>query len=248
MDNTRYVALTNQVSLWNKLDMISNNIANMNTTGYKREEPVFSEYLSKANNSTNNTLNNTHFVQNLGTFRDISEGTFIPTGNDLDIAIHGDAFFSVRTDEGERYTKKGAFTINNENQITTNDGFVLLSNSNEPITIDPDETEITVTKDGSILQGTQNIGKIKLVEFSDMKELSKTHSGLYKSQSHNPTKEATNSSLEQGMIEKSNVNSIVEMTKLIEVQRAYERAQNVIDIEHERQSDAIQTLSAKASV
>jgi len=247
MDNTKYIALTNQMSLWNKLDMISNNIANMNTSGFKREEPVFSEYLSKSNNDTNESVNNTHFVQNLGTFRDFSEGAFVPTGNDLDVAIHGDAFFSIRTEEGERYSKKGQFTINNENQITTNDGYILLSESNEPIAIDPNEKELTITKDGAIFQGEQNIGKIKLVEFSDIKELSKTHSGLYKTQSSNPARVAENSSLEQGMIEKSNVNPIVEMTKMIEVQRAYERAQRVIEIEHQRQTDAIQSLSQKAT-
>lgn len=248
MDNTRYIALTNQMALWNKLDMISNNIANMNTTGYKREEPVFAEYLTKSNNNDEETVNKTRFVQSLGTYRDFSEGAFIHTGNDLDVAIHGDAFFSVQTPEGERYTKKGAFTINNENQITTNDGFLLLAENGEAISIDPNETEITITKDGSILQGKQDIGKIKLVEFSDINQLEKTHSGLYKTQSNNQTEIAENSSLEQGMLEKSNVNPIIEMTKMIDVQRAYERAQRVIEIEHERQSDAIQSLSAKASV
>ena len=109
MDNTKYVALSRQMGLWKQMDIVSNNMANMNTSGYKQDEAVFSSYIVKTQNAAGFGKVPVFFTQDYGVFKDFQEGIFQETGNQLDVAIQGEGFFAIETPRGELYTRKGQF-------------------------------------------------------------------------------------------------------------------------------------------
>ena len=152
MENTLYIALSKQTALWRQLDMIANNLANVNTTGYKKASSHFTEYLSETKSDEALLSDRLSFVHDSGTVRDFSEGVFSPTGNPFDLALHGSAFFVVETNEGIRYTRNGQFKINDEGMLVTGNNDPVLDERNNPVFIAPQETEFNVTKDGVILK------------------------------------------------------------------------------------------------
>ena len=246
MENTLYIALSKQTALWRQLDMIANNLANVNTTGYKKASSHFTEYLSETKSDEALLSDRLSFVHDSGTVRDFSEGVFSPTGTPFDLALHGSAFFVVETNEGIRYTRNGQFKINDEGMLVTGNNDPVLDERNNPVFIAPQETEFNVTKDGVILTENGEIARLQTVEFEDMQKLRATHAGLYENMPGNPV-HAAKPRIEQGMIEKSNVNAVVEMSEMIKVQRAYENIQMMIDTEHARRQNAMQVYAKSSS-
>lgn len=248
MDNTNYIALSRQMALWKQMDLVSNNMANMNTAGYKGDDAVFSSYLVETQNASPEIVGNPlYFTQDYASYKDFSEGMIAHTGNKLDVAIQGNAFFSVDTPQGELYTKKGQFTLNADGAISTIDGFPILSENGTPFFIAPGETELTITENGEVLTENGSLGRMKLATFADNQLLEKVGDTMFALKEGNSVEfNNDNYRVVQGSIEKSNVNSINEMTKLIKIQRSYDYVQQMIDQEHERLSNTIQAYSELA--
>ncbi|MFI3242061.1 MAG: flagellar basal-body rod protein FlgF [Alphaproteobacteria bacterium] len=246
MINTKYVALSRQIALWNQMDTVSNNVANVNTTGFKAEDAIFSEYITDTPKAKGVASDPVYFTQNFGTYKNFNEGAIVETGNALDLAIDGEGFFAVATQNGEQYTRKGNFTLNAEGALVTNEGHYVLSTDNKPIIFAPEETDISISGDGSVYSTqieagiSQNnfVANIKLINFENPQELTKTAGTLFEA-NENSNAIASNAVLKQGAIEKSNVEGVVEMTRLVKLQRSYEYVQQMIDAEHERLSNTI---------
>lgn len=137
MDNTKYIALSRQMALWKQMDIVSNNMANMNTSGYKQDDAIFASYLTQTKNAEGFGRVPVYFTQDFGMYKDFKEGAIVHTGNTFDLALQGDAFFAIETPEGERYTRKGQFQLDADGQLVTSEGYAVMSENNEPFFIAP---------------------------------------------------------------------------------------------------------------
>jgi len=236
MENAVYVGLSQQMALKRHLDIVANNLANMSTTAFKSVSPVFEEYLQKEPQ-----VENVSYVQDYGSYEDSSEGRVTGTNRNLDFAISGDGFFSVRTDEGIRYTRNGNFKLDPDGYIITSNGDFLLDEGNNTIQLDLTNPNIEVAADGTMNIGTEEVIKLELQSFPNFQRLSPIGNGYYKTNGETPVP-AVDASILQGSLESSNVNPILEMTTMIEISRAYEAAQKLLDAEHELQMKAVQEL------
>ena len=246
MDNTKYIALSRQMALWKQMNVVSNNVANMNTTGYKQEDTLFSTYVAQTMNATGMGKEPVYFTQDFATYNNFMEGPLVETGNTFDVALQGEGFFVIETDEGISYTRKGNFTLDRNGMMVTTDGYPVLTQGNAPLFIAPTETEVMITEDGSVATENGFIGQLKIVKFADNQKLIKKANTMFDNVAGNQESAADNVRVVQRSLEKSNVNSVEEMTKLIQLQRAYDFVQQMIDEEHERISNTIETYSQLA--
>ena len=236
MGTPALISLSKQMLMKRQLSVIANNIANVSTVGFKSENLLFAEHLAKAGKSEA-----VSFVRTTGSVRDRSMGKLSETTNPLDLAIQGKGYFAVETPFGTRYTRNGHFQMNELRQIISSDGHPLLSDNGRPITLQPDDQEVTISRSGEISSKSGKIGKIQLHRFADENSLIRMANGLYRSEL--PSEEAKGSEVLQGKLEQSNVEPISEITKMIELARAYESATKLIQGENDRKRRAIQTLT-----
>jgi flagellar basal-body rod protein FlgF len=238
MESTAFIAISRQMVLREQMTVLSNNIANLQTPGYKGEQPLFVEYLDTSTPSDPQS-----YVQHLSLIRDFNPGPLESTNNPLDLGIKGDGFFTVSTADGPRYTRNGTFTLNADRQITTLAGEPLLGQGDAPIQIPPDSGAIVIATDGTVSTEVGQIGRIPLVTFADKQQLKKIGDGLYDPGTQ-PTQPAEGAEIHQGMIEGSNVQGVVEMARMVDTVRSYQSANRLIDEEHQRLRKAIDTLVA----
>jgi flagellar basal-body rod protein FlgF len=249
MENALLIGLSRQTALERQLDVVANNIANVNTTGYKSDSTLFEEFLNTGAHEDNfvGRDRRVSFVQDRGTFRDFSQGAVEQTKNPLDVAIDGSAFLAVQTPAGERYTRDGGLRLNNQGQLVTVAGNPVLGNSG-PIVLQPTDHDINITPDGTVtvVEGngrTDSIrGKLRLVSFADAQSLLKEGSNLLTA-GQGAAQQDTKSAVRQGFIEKSNVNAVAEMGRMIEVTRAYTQISTLLQQQHDLQKSAIQQLA-----
>lgn len=212
-----------------RLNQISNNLANVNTTGYKKEDITFWEMMFKAAD------NKPRVGKAMKIITDHKQGPAIQTGNNLDFAINGQGFFKVQTPQGIRYTRNGNFTINNTGQLSTADGNLVIGDGG-PISLTDDK--ISVSHDGQISANGQIINKFSLVNFSDLNSLEKEGNNLFRLKPGSAKEQAATSiNIQQGSLEGSNVNIIQGMTEMIDLQRSYQTQQKAIqtmdDLDHQ---------------
>jgi flagellar basal-body rod protein FlgF len=240
MENTSLVALSRQLVLRHKLDVIANNVANINTAGFKRQTLEMGEYDMPA--ASVNTFprpdRDLSFVEDWSTSTDFDAGTLETTGNQFDVAIQGDAFFTVATPDGERYTRAGNFQLDATGRLVTPDGNAVLSEGGE-VVFSPDETDVLIGADGTISTTTGPRGKLRIVAFEDNRLLVKEGDNLFSGEGAQP---ATEFRVQQGTVELSNVQSVTEMTRLIEVTRSYESISRMIANTDELRQKAIALL------
>jgi len=235
MQNPGYIALSRQVVLNRQLDVVANNIANLGTTGFKRQNTMFAEHLAKMDNRESAS-----YVVDSGTMRDMGQGPLQTTGNSMDLAIEGDGYFTVDTPRGVRYTRDGQFTRGPEGNIITPSGFALLDENNAPVQVPVDAKEITVGKDVAVFGNDQQVARIQLVDFNNPQALIHTADGLYKADGE--PKPSENGRIQQGMLESSNVNPVNELVTMLEIQRDYQASHRMMKSEHDRLSRAIKEL------
>ncbi len=241
METTSIIAVSKQAVIRRSMSVIANNLANMNTTGYKGEKMMFVEHVVRSAGGIKIGGDKLAFVRDIATARDVSEGAFKKTGNPLDLAIHGDGFFVIGAPGGERYTRNGNFQIGSDGQLVTRNGDPVLSDSGAPFFLSPDDVHIEIDSGGILSTENGELGKIAVVNFANKREMRMVADGLYSSrQQATPTEEAI---VSQGMLEGSNVNPIVEMTRMIEVHRAYEGTKSFIQKEDERLKNMIKEYS-----
>ena len=250
MENALLVGLSRQTTLERQLEVIANNIANVNTTGYKADQSLFEEYLTSGAHEDNfiGRDRRVSYVQDRGTYRDFSQGALQQTSNPLDVAVDGGAFLTVQTAGGERYTRDGNLQLNSQGQLTTVGGDVVLGNAG-PIIFQPTDHDINISPDGTItvVEGaarTDTIrGKLRLVSFTDAQSLLKQGSNLYAAGTDNAAQPDLKATVRQGYVEKSNVNAVAEMGRMIEVSRTYTQIANLQQQQSDLHKNAINQLA-----
>ena len=243
MENPSYIALSQQMALRRQMDVIATNIANVSTPGFKAERIMFSEMLAgKAPYpaSMSGTRPGLSFVNEVGMLRDTSDGGMTQTGNALDLAINGSGYFVVDTPNGPRYTRQGAFRLNQDGRIVTADGYALLDGQNRPISVRPGETRIEISAKGAVTTESGEVGRIQIAQFENEQGMRKIGAGLYETDQY-PI--AGDADVRQGMIENSNVKAVSEITTMMDILRRYQTAQKVLDQEHDLERKAIDKLS-----
>jgi flagellar basal-body rod protein FlgF len=229
MDNTFLVAMSRQVTLEREMDVVANNIANLNTSGFKATSSVFGEFLNTVAQENDFAPADApvHFVIDRTAYRDLGQGPIQRTGNPLDVAINGDAFLSVQTAAGERFTRDGAMVINAAGQLVTADGSVV-NGGTGPIVFQANDRSISISADGriSVLEGLTNTeterGKLRLVSFAQPQRLQNEGSNQFSAPAGVVGQPAPATvSVVQGAIEGSNANGVREMTRMIEINRTY---------------------------
>jgi flagellar basal-body rod protein FlgF len=249
MQNTLLIGLSRQATLERQLDVVANNVANVNTTGFKADRSVFQEYLMPTAHEDNFVGNDRRlsYVQDRATFHDFSQGAAEQTKNPLDLAIDGSGFLVVQTPGGERYTRDGGLQMNGEGQLVTAAGNPVLGTSG-PIVFQPTDHDINITPDGTItvVEGNNRTdsvrGKLRVVSFPEAQKMLKEGLNLYASGEGSPQPD-TKSALRQGFIEKSNVNAVAEMSRMIEVTRAYTQISTLLQQQSDLHKSAIEKLA-----
>lgn len=249
MQNALLIGLSRQMTLERQMDVIANNVANVNTNGFKADHSLFEEFLNTRAHEDNfiGSDRRVSYVQDRGTFRDASQGPMEQTNNPLDLAIDGEAYFAVQGPGGERYTRDGKFALNNIGQLVTSDGNLVLGASG-PITFQPTDHDINVAPDGTVtvLEGsarTDSIrGKLRMVTFDDPQKLTKLGSNLYAA-GQATAQDVNKSNVRQGYIEKSNVNAVSEMSRMVEVMRTYTQVANLLQQQSDLHKSAIEKLA-----
>ncbi len=236
MENTGYVALSYAVGLRNKMDLVANNIANVDTNGYKSSHMVFDEYVVNAKKQKPLSM-----VQDYGNYRDHKPGPIDLTGNPLDVALQGNGFLSVATTGGERFTRNGSMTTNALGQLTNSSGELMNDTGGNPITIPFGTRDITIAADGTVSTEEGQVGQLKVVSFADPQQLRPVGNDAYET-SQGGTPDLT-TKVKQGALEGSNVNPVMEMTDMIEVMRKYESVARILQTEHDSQINMITKLS-----
>jgi flagellar basal-body rod protein FlgF len=235
MDNSTSIALSSQLALQRQMDVIANNIANLSTPAYKGEEMLFTEYLARVPGGTPLS-----FVQDAGTARDMRQGPLAKTDNPLDIALQGKGYLEIQTPDGTRYTRNGHLALDTQGELVTTDGDQVLSATNQPIIVPPDAGSVTISQDGTVSTSQGVIGQMQVVDFANPEAMAVAAGGLYVTdQTPQP---ATSTKIVQGMIEQSNIQPVLEMTRLMAAARAVGAARDFVNGQATLQQNAIDKL------
>ncbi len=235
MNDASSVALSAQLAVLHETDVIANNLANMSTTGYKGQHVAFAQFLSQTGDGTPIA-----YVQEQGISRDPSQGTINTTGNPLDVAIRGDGYFTIQTPLGNRYTRNGHFMLDSTGEIVTSQGYPVLSDNGSPLVVPEGSGQITIGADGSVGTAQGQIGTLGVVTFPDQQAMTETTGGYFMT---DQTPQApTDTKLMQGALEGSNVEPIIEITRLLAAQRSVDYTKTFVSTMATQTSNAIDHL------
>jgi len=257
MGNGIYTATAGAKVQSHYLDLIANNLANVGTVGYKADDLTFSDFLvqdgklprtdrvrmSEENDLAANTRERAqHFVEVLDQSMDLSQGAMVSTQNSLDVALDGPGFMTVELGGQTLYTRDGQFHLGPEGELLHGSGGRVLDEGGEPIALN-DSGDLTIDAKGAIRQGGAEIARLGLVEIPDKDVLVKAGHTLFNClDKDNPPAEASNTLVRQGLLEKSNVNPVREMTKMIKVNRHFEMMNKVIQAYRDLDNRSIQEV------
>ncbi|MCC7348691.1 MAG: flagellar basal-body rod protein FlgF [Variibacter sp.] len=244
MQNALLVGLSRQVAMRRQLDVIANNIANQNTNGYKADGLIYEEFAvpRPGNEKFLAADRRVSFVSDRATWIDLRGGPVQQTGNPLDVAIDGGGFLAVQTPRGERYTRNGGLQINAAGQLVTAEGYAVLGEAG-PITLQPQDRDVSIAKDGTLTVAQGQRGRIRLVEFAQPGRLQKDGASTFMAPAGQAPQPATQSTLLQGAIEKSNVQGVVEVTRMIEATRTYTTIAQMTEQQNTLRKTAIERLA-----
>lgn len=235
MDNPGYIALTRMKGLHDEIRAVANNVANTATTGYRGESLIFAEVLQRADvdgGALAMSAPRAHYT-------DPGQGGLTATGGQLDLAIEGDGYFMVQTPGGPRLTRAGAFIIGPDGAVLNPSGHMLLDAGGAPLQLPPEARSIQISPDGAVSADGQQLGQVGLFD-ADPNQMLREDGVTFRVDG--PTPPAETSRIAQGYLEQSNVNAVEQMARLIEVHRAYEMGQSLMDMEDRRQRTAIETI------
>lgn len=240
MENSIYVGLSGQVALEAKMALIANNVANINTPGYRGQNTIFKEFISDQRRMKEDVS----LVYDIGQYDVTDPGPIKTTGSALDVAVVGPGFLGVQTPDGVQHTRAGNFALNANGELITSRGFRVAGAGGGTITIPPDAEYVNIAQNGEISTDQGVIGSLMVSEFTNYQKLLPQGNGLYTTDE--APVPATQTKVLQGKIEGSNVSGVSEMTRMIEVMREYQSVQNIMQTEHDRQRTAIQRLLRNA--
>lgn len=240
MENAQLIGLSRQIALERLTDVTANNIANLNTTGFKAEKLLFEEYLMPVARDRDFAWPDQplSYTKDWGTMHDMRNGETVPTGNPLDVALQGNGFLTVMSPNGERWTRSGSLQINAEGTLVDLNGYPVIADGSE-VQFDPAEQNISIAADGTISTDAGTKGRLQIVEFANAQQLTREGSNLFSGGTPVP---ATATRVLQGSVERSNVSGITEMSELIRVSRSYESLSSLMQRQDELRRTAIQRL------
>lgn len=242
MDAASPVGLSGQVALARRLETIASNVANAGTAGYKAEAVTFATVVSRTQPFV------TSFAFSGGPHVDMSSGAFKQTGNPLDVSVRGTGFLAISTPQGTAYTRDGRLQMLPTGDIVTLQGYPLLDEGGAPLTIDPDGGPPEITQDGTIRQNGRTMGALGVFELDLSTGYRRyENSALLPSAQAVPVDDFTRTGIVQGFVEESNVNPVLEMTRLIAVQRAFDAMSAGIEQRDQSMRDTIQALGARSA-
>lgn len=237
MDNAGYTTLTRQSGLLREMQTVANNIANMSTTGFRRDGVIFAEHVHDLG-ADEASLSMAKAAVTATSFQ---QGALTQTNGTFDLAIEGDGFFLIQTPQGQELTRAGHFIPSANGELMTPDGALLLDAGGAPVFVPPGVSALAVAADGTVSADGQPLGQIGLWEPADPNDL--THQdGVRFAAPGGVAPLLTDAAIVQGFLESSNVNPVLEVTRMIEVQRAYELGQGFLDKEDERIRSVLRTM------
>jgi len=242
MENAQLIGLSRQMALQRQMEVVANNMANLNTSGFKAERLLFEEYKMPVARDRDFEFPDQplSFTNDWATVHDLSPGPLLPTGNPLDVALEGKGFLVVQTPDGERFTKAGSLAIGPDGTLMDPTGNPILGTAG-PIEFVPEETDISISADGTISSSDGTKGQLRVVEFADPQTVERYGDNLWMGGTPVP---AVSTTIVQGSIEKSNISGVSEMSDMIRVQRAYESIGALIQRQDDQQRNAIQRLGS----
>jgi len=235
MGSIGYTTLSRQSGLLNEIQVVANNIANSSTTGYRSEGLIFSEYVKSAPGQESLSMGRAS-IRNTS----LEQGTLNQTNGSFDLAIEGDGFFMVETPAGNRLTRAGNFTPNAEGDLVTADGYRVLDAGQAPMFVPGDAETISFGSDGTLSADGQQLGQIGLFVPDEEAQILREDGVMFRVEGE--TLPAGGAQVLQGFLEGSNVSTINQLARMIEVQRAYEMGQSFLDNEDKRIRAAIDNL------
>jgi flagellar basal-body rod protein FlgF len=249
MESALLIGLSRQIALHRELEVVANNIANLDTTGFKSDGSVFQEFLMPVANAGASPDRRLSYVQDRATWHNLAPGPVRQTGNPLDVAIDGDAYLVVQTPRGERYTRNGALQINSQGELVTlsgdrvqgDGGAIQFQNTDHDVAINPDGS-ITV-REGSNSRSDSARGRLRLVRFDRAQELRKDGASLFSAPNTITPQPAPNARVVQGSIEQSNVRSVVEMARMVEVTRTYTQIAGLLQQQSDMRRSSLDKLA-----
>ncbi|MBS1077453.1 flagellar basal-body rod protein FlgF [Gluconobacter kondonii] len=241
MENSTYIALSRMDAQQRAMSVVADNMSNALTVGYKRENVLFSDFLSHQHGSKQAEGADTEsYTQDRATYRDFQQGDMQSTGNPLDLALGGEGYFQVRTANGVRLTRAGRFEEQQDGAVVDESGNALLDRDGQPIVIPQTDHRITISADGVISTETGEQGQIGIVTAQDDNKLQAEGSRLLRTDQLTTAVERPN--IVQGMVEGSNVQMMTEVTKMMEIQRNFQFMAQFVDAEATRQKNAIDKI------
>jgi len=218
-----------------RLEVLANNLANVNSSGYKVERPLFKAFLPgdetgapavEVESGEASVMAKNYHVEFVGTRIDFTKGQLKKTDSNLDFALIGDGFFSIQTDDGVQYTRSGAFNLDGDGRLVTQDGQQVLGEGG-PIRINGNT--ITVDESGAINVDGVEVDRFAIVDFEERDRLKKIgHTRFQIEEDMRPIAPVEGLRVKQAYLELSNVNAIKSMSEMIDVLRTYEAQQKTI--------------------
>jgi flagellar basal-body rod protein FlgF len=239
MDNSLMIGLQTQRVLQRRMDIAANNLANIATAGFKADGIVLEE-AQRTDAHAEEDPRDIRFVRDVALMRDMSQGPIAMTGNPLDVAIEGDGFFMVQGPNGPLYTRDGAFSMNGAGELVTSDGQPVLNSGGSAIAFDAQGEAPVIGRDGAVRVAGVEVGRIGVATFTRPGALEKVGENLWSANGQTPG--AFEGILVQGAIEGSNVRPVIELTRLIEISRAYQSAAKIVSGTDELRQRAIERL------
>jgi len=241
MDLISNIAVSRAVAQQRTLDVIANNIANANTPGYRAERVQFSDWLSRQTGTASPPGGRTiAYSQDRATWREQQPGTLTRTANPLDVATAGDGYFTVNTPRGPRLTRDGRFGLMPNGTLADSAGNPVLNTAGQPIQFAPSDSTITIAGDGTVSSENGQIGRIGIVRPSDPLRLAAEGNTLVRADT--PTTPVATPQIVQGAIEGSNVEPVLEMTRMMDGLRQFQALAQFMQSEGDRQQSVIDKL------
>lgn len=237
MDRGIFVALSGAVTQEKRMEVLTDNLANVNTAGFKKQKPLFED-------SMPNPYGPRAFSRVKGSVLDMTQGTMEKTDRKLDAAIKGDGFFVVNTPSGSRYTRDGSFTVGTDGTLLTREGYAV---QGEKGAIRLTSPEVSIDSTGGVHDKGMDVDRIKLVSFNKPEELKREGNFFIPSDAR--VKEAAvspDTQVQQGYVEVSNVNAVTAMTTMIEAMRSYETHTKMIQTLDDMTKKAIEEVGRVA--
>lgn len=234
-----YVGLSAQVALQKRMETIAHNVANASTAGFRAEEVKFETMLSRT------ATEPVGYAATGQTYLSRKAGELMRTDNLFDVAVEGDAWLAIQTPGAQVYTRDGRMRMTPTGELQTLNGYPVLDAGGAGLLLDPNGGPPRIARDGTVFQNNRQIGAIGLFKIDDKANLKRfENSGVIPDRPATPVLDFGTTGMQQGFVERANVNPVMEMTRLIMVSRAFETVTNSLTASETTLQDAIRTLGS----